>query len=543
MRTVIYARFSSALQNSRSIEDQVAVCQERAVREGWDIVGVFTDHAISGAAGIGEAARPGLNALLQAVEAGGVDQVLAEATDRIARHQGDAFAIRERITFAGARLFTLSDGEVTDIMATFRGLMDAQFRKDLGAKIRRGQRGAVAQGRSPAGLAFGYRKANRIDASGNIVRGLRVIDPDQAAIVTRIFAEYVAGESPRAICERLNTEGVPAPRGAFWRASTLHGDRKRCDGMLQNRLYVGELVIARTSKVTDPRTRSTLIRPNDPSTWQVQAVPDLAIVDRATWDAAQALRQRHATGRPTDHRRPRHMLSRLAHCAECGGGWTVIRPDRWGCSRRREAGNSICSNDRTITTDELERRVLSGLQDQMLDPALVEIYVREYHLEHARRSAEIARSGDHLRRAHREAADRVARLVDAVAAGGESFAEIIDALAAAKAERDRLAERIAEIDTLPVVALHPTVIADYRRQVASLNQALASSDAARLEAIPRLRSLIDDIRVAPDRSQRHGVIIEISGRLANMLALATGGKAEVSTGMLSLERVAGIEPA
>ncbi|MBX4388938.1 recombinase family protein, partial [Mycobacterium tuberculosis] len=115
----------------------------------------FTDFAISGAAGIDEAARPGLNAMLARVEAGGVDQVLAEATDRIARHQGDAFTIRERITFAGARLFTLSDGEVTEITATFRGLMDAQFRKDLGAKVKRGQRGTISQKRAAAGLAYG----------------------------------------------------------------------------------------------------------------------------------------------------------------------------------------------------------------------------------------------------------------------------------------------------------------------------------------------------------------------------------------------------
>ena len=111
MRTVIYARFSSTLQNARSTDDQIALCRERCVREGWEIVGVYRDEAISGAAGIDESSRPGLNALLEHVESGDVDQVLAEATDRIARHQGDAYAIRERVTFAGARIFTLSDGE------------------------------------------------------------------------------------------------------------------------------------------------------------------------------------------------------------------------------------------------------------------------------------------------------------------------------------------------------------------------------------------------------------------------------------------------
>ncbi|MDB5683172.1 MAG: Recombinase [Sphingomonas bacterium] len=70
--------------------------------------------------------------------------------------------------------------------------MDAHFRKELGAKIKRGQRGAVAQGRAPAGLAYGYRKANRLDQNGDLVRGLRSIDPDQAEVVHRIFTEYAA---------------------------------------------------------------------------------------------------------------------------------------------------------------------------------------------------------------------------------------------------------------------------------------------------------------------------------------------------------------
>ena len=166
MRTVIYARYSSQLQNSRSIEDQIAACRLRAEREGWEIVDVFTDYAISGAAGITETARPGLNACLNRIAAGGVDQLLAESTDRIARHQGDAFTILEHVQFEGARLFTLSDGEVSEITATFKGLMDAQFRKELGAKIKRGQAGTVRQGRSPAGLAYGYNTANRIDANG-----------------------------------------------------------------------------------------------------------------------------------------------------------------------------------------------------------------------------------------------------------------------------------------------------------------------------------------------------------------------------------------
>ncbi|MDB5663414.1 MAG: recombinase, partial [Sphingomonas bacterium] len=155
MRTVIYARFSSDNQNPRSVADQVELCRERAAREGWPVVAVFEDAAISGAAGIGESQRPGLNAMLRLVEAGGIGQVLAEATDRVSRHVADAHLIRERIEFAGARLFTLFDGTVTPMIGLIKGFTDAQFRTDLAARVKRGQRGIIVQGRSAGSVSFG----------------------------------------------------------------------------------------------------------------------------------------------------------------------------------------------------------------------------------------------------------------------------------------------------------------------------------------------------------------------------------------------------
>ena len=541
MRTVIYARFSSTLQNSRSIEDQIAICRERCAREGWPIVDIFNDYAISGAAGIDEHSRPGLNALLARVEQGGVDQVLAEATDRIARHQGDAFAIRERITYAGARLFTLADGEVTEITATFRGLMDAQFRKDLASKVRRGQRGTIAQGRAAAGLAYGYRKAPKLDERGELIRGLRVIDEDQAAIVHRIFTEYVAGISPRAIANRLNGEKIPGPSGGIWQASTINGDRQRMNGMLQNQIYIGRIIFNRTSKISDPRTRKTLIRPNPESEWLIEPAPHLRIIDDALWQKAQDLRARFDGKRVDTTRRPKHLLSGLGRCGICGGSWSVIGRERWGCSKYREGGANACSNNRVIKTEIMEARVIEGLQNQMLDPAYVEAYLREYHLEHERKSREIARESDRLRRRHREAAAKFDRLVEAVANGANEFTEIREVLARAREERDALAEEIAGIEQLPVIALHPTILGNYRSEVGDLLAALTGNPAARLEAIPRLRALVAHVIISPAPAAK-GVTIDVQGRLAQMLALATGQPVSERPSMLVVERAKGIEP-
>ncbi len=519
MRTVLYARFSSTLQNSRSIVDQIELLKDRCHRENWEVIDVFTDHAISGAAGIDENARPGLNALLDLVEGGGIDQVLAESTDRLARHQGDAFTIRERITYAGARLFTLSDGEVTEITSAFKGLMDAQFRKELGSKIKRGQRGAVRSGRAPAGIAFGYCRANKLDANGNLIRGLREIDQEQAEIVRRIFREYAADISPRQIAERLNLEAIPGPGGRPWRASTIYGDRQRRNGMLQNALYNGVLVHNRTTKVADPRTRKVRIRPNPESQWISAPVPSLKIVPDELWLAVQSRRQRILGVPFRQQRRPRHLLSGLCQCHVCGGSWTIIGLNRWGCANRRNGGG--CANNRTIGTAQLESRVLEGLQERMLNPELVSIFVREYHEEYVRRSADSARRRGRTSKRHEEAVAKVNRLVEAIANGADEFVEIKGVLAAARTERDRLYAELLELDAVPVVVLHPGVADEYRKQVRKLTSALTRDEETRIQTAPILRRLIDRVTINPS-SRPRGVEIEVSGRLASILALATG---------------------
>jgi site-specific DNA recombinase len=518
MRTVIYARFSSTLQNDRSAEDQIALCRARCRQEGWEIVDVCKDEALSGA--LGAADRPGLARALALIEAGEAEQLLAESTDRISRHQGDAFAVRERLDYAGARLFTLMDGEVDEITGLVKGLFDQRFRKDLGARIRRGQAGAVAEGRSPAGIAYGYRSANRIDGQGRHVRGLREIDPDQAAIVLRIFTEFAEeGRSTHAIAGGLNADGVPAPRGGGWRTSTILGDARRGHGILRNRLYAGEIVHARTAKKMDPRARRYRIHANESGERPTAAVPHLRIVDEDLWQRAQERIAQHSNVAPHRARRPKRLLSGLARCGVCGGAWSVIGRERWGCSAYRDG--RACSNNRTIMTHLLEARVLEGLRSQMLHPETVSAYVAEFHRGAARQAAEAERERARLQRAERELAGRIDNLVRAIERGAD-IEEVREALARARTERSAIAAQLQDIDALPVIPLHPGIAEDYRRKFESVAGAFTGDEAAQRHAMPTLRSLIDRVAVAPHPEKARGVAIEVTGRLAALLALARG---------------------
>lgn len=521
MRTLIYARYSSDRQNARSIDAQVSDCRTRAEREGWTVVDVFMDYETSGGAGITESQRPGIAAMLARVEVGGIDQVLADSTSRIARDQADAIIIRRRLEFAGARLFTLSVGEVDDIRGLITGFVDAQARKDIAHHIRRGQREIVREGRAPAGIAYGYAHDNRIDDRGQVIRGLRKIEEDQAAIVRRIFAETQGGASAKAIAERLNKEGIPGPRGDGWRASVIHGDAKRGNGILRNRLYNGELVVGRTSKVQHPITRRAIIRPNPPESWTIQPAEQLRIVDADVFAAVQAVLAEGAQKRPEQYRRSRYLLSGLGTCAVCGGGWIKLRATQWGCGRNHDGAG--CSNTRTIIQEQYEARALAQLKAQLLDPDLVSAYVRERHRQFALRAAEGATSRADLDRRLTRVKRKIDRFVAAIAEG--AFAEIRDALAQARAERDEIEQALATIEALPVVALHPALAEDYRRQIEGLELALSTPEAQE-DAVPRLRALIGRIIVTPNPAGR-GVNLIVQGKIDQMLDLANGAPVEL----------------
>ena len=245
MRVAIYARFSSDLQDARSITDQLALAREHAARQGWFVVQEFTDAAISGAS---MANRPGLQELMRAAEARRFDAVLTESLDRLSRDLADSAALHRQLSYWGVRIVTLADGDVNKMLVAVKGLLGSMFLDDLAQKTKRGQVGRVKAGRIPGGRCYGY----------DVVRdgqegGKRTINEAEAGVVRRIYAEYVEGRSPLKIVQALNAERVPGPRGGHWNVSALIGSAKRRNGLLNNSLYAGALLTIGSASSRTPR--------------------------------------------------------------------------------------------------------------------------------------------------------------------------------------------------------------------------------------------------------------------------------------------------
>ncbi len=519
IKVALYARYSSENQRDASIEDQLRLCRLHAERQGWTIIDSYTDRAISGASLL----RPGIQELMQDAQRGRFTIVLAEAMDRLSRDQEDIAGLFKRMSFAGVRLVTLSEGDVSQLHVGLKGTMNALFLKDLADKTRRGQRGRIENGKSGGGLCFGYGVVREVGADGQLVTGERRVIPAEAETILRIFKAYAAGDSSRTIALSLNADKVPGPQGREWGPSTIHGNVQRRNGILNNELYVGKLVWNRQRFLKDPVSGNRIARPNPESEWVTRDVPGLRIVDDELWNA---VKQRQSTLKMSsdepspnpmvERRRPKYLFAKLTRCGCCGGGYMLISTVLLGCATSRNKGT--CCNRLNIRQDTLEAAVLNGLSDQLMAPELF----REFCDEFTRETNRVRMEGGATLEAKRAELPKLKRQIQAI------IEAVKDGLyqSSMKAEMERLEARKSEIEQtlataeIPPPLLHPSLAEVYRHKIASLAEALARED-TRVEAAEIIRSLVSRIDLTPENGK---LAITLHGDLARMLNFAAGTK-------------------
>ena len=542
MRVAIYARYSIDNQCVASIADQFRVCRLHAEKQGWRIVEEYSDQAISGSTLI---LRPGIQTLVDDALRGRFDLVLAEALDRLSRDQEDIAGLYKRLRFAGVPMVTLAEGDITELHVGLKGTMNALFLKDLADKTRRGLRGRVEDGKSGGGNSYGYDVVKQFASNGEPIRGDRTINETEADVVRRIFRDYAAGKSAKRIAVELNRDGIAAPSGGAWGFSTINGNPKRGNGILNNELYVGRLVWNRQRFVKDPDTGKRVSRPNPESEWIVKDVPELRIVDDELWHAVKARQQAVKTARAADghevenhfrdRRRPKYLFSGLTRCGCCGGGYTMISADLVGCATARNKGT--CANRVNIRRDRLEARVLNALRDRLMDPALFAVFCEEFTREVNRARIEARTSLDAARREIERIDRELQKLLQHIVDGHGDGRTIGARMKELEARQDELRSFLAEAEEPPAL-LHPEMATYYRQQVAELHAALQEkSQAKRLKAAEVLRSLIERIVLTPEDGE---LKIDVAGDLAGILTIAVKAKAPAAgAGAAQVELVAG----
>lgn len=495
LRAALYARYSTELQRQTSIADQLRAAHARAAAEGWQIVAQHADEGVSGS--IPVALRAGGKALLADALAGRIDVLVLEGLDRLSREVGESEHIVKRLEHRGIRIVGTADGydsqaQGRKVMRIARGLVSELYLDDLREKTHRGLAGQFDRGYHVGGVCYGYRSGPAPDVRGRVLQ----IDDGQAEVVRRIFGEFAAGSSARAIAHRLNADGIRSPRGGTWAVSALVGDRTRGAGLLNSEIYAGRLVWNRRQWLKDPETGSRRYVDRPRAEWQVRDVPELRIVPADLWRAvAERVRNGPARGTRTGKgAAPRTLFSGLLRCPSCGGPMVALDARRYGCNVNADRGASVCAAGTGYSRKSVDAALLAVVRDELLSPAaMADLHaVAREALASARRSAAPKAPPARLAALQGE----IARLVDAVAQVGLSDA-LRARLAAAEAERaeiERAAERSAPAAPLPTAA---QIIAGYRRRLLQLKESLeADADRHRTRAL--LAEMLGQVTLVSD---------------------------------------------
>lgn len=350
----ISARYSTDNQNPDSIDVQVEQCRKWCAQNNVPVLGVFADEAVSGM----KTSRPQYDAMMARLRQGEADMVVIYDQSRAFRRMTSWFTFRDELSAMSVQVISVTQPMIgKDLrdptnfltegsMALFNQIWALQSRQKVIEKMRHMARNGQHTGGQPP---LGYI----------VEDGKLEICPEEAKIVRRIFAEYLAGGSYKSIIEGLNRDGIKTKRGNSFGANSLHD-------LLHNEKYVGVLVYGKSEHREDG-TRNTHYSAPD-AVRIADAVP--AIIDREVFDKVQARmaeNKRQQSGRPPKKRD--YPLRGKVFCAYCKAAMTISESkgqfQYYGCSRKKRSHN--CDN-KPISVDFLEKTVAQTVREVLADP-------------------------------------------------------------------------------------------------------------------------------------------------------------------------------
>lgn len=184
--------------------------------------------------------------------------------------------------------------------------------------------------------------------------------PDQAPVVKRIFELYRAGNGYTRICDVLDGEHIPAPRGKQWSPDSL-------PDILGNVHYLGKVKWNQRPTVKKVEGGQVIASRPNAEQYLIFDGKHPAIIDQELWDAVQAIR-----GKIPRNKKAHNMTNPLAGLlwCECGramigrtyskNGKEVSRP-RFLCGDQRNCGNGSALMSEVL--EEVARVLQASIAD------------------------------------------------------------------------------------------------------------------------------------------------------------------------------------
>lgn len=234
-KVAIYIRVSTARQDIEGYsiplqkERLIAYCKAK----GWVVAGVFVDPGHSGSS----LDRPGMQQLIDGVEAGRFDVVLVYKLDRLSRSQKDTLFLIEDVFMANEVDFvsmqesfdtgTIYGRAMVGVLSVFSQME----RETITERTLMGRAGRAEDGWWHGGGTdpIGY----------DYIDGALVINEAEAAQVREVYGLYAAGHSVTEITRRMS--GCKTKHGGWSHTSTV-------GNVLDNPLYAGTVHFDGVSK-------------------------------------------------------------------------------------------------------------------------------------------------------------------------------------------------------------------------------------------------------------------------------------------------------
>lgn len=357
-RVAAYCRVSTEFEEQESsYEVQVEHYTSYILsKPEWELVEVYADDGISAT---NTAKREAFNRMIQDARDGKIDLILTKSISRFSRNTVDCLKYTRELKGLNIAVFFEKENINTldakgEVLMTIMAALAQQESESLSANVRLGLQFRNQQGKVQVNhnRFLGYTK----DEDGKLV-----IVPEEAAIVRRIYAEYMDGRSFLQIKRGLESDGILNGAGnARWHESNIKQ-------ILTNEKYIGDALLQKTYTVNTlekKRVANNGIAPK----YYVEGCHE-PIIDRETFLLVQEEIARRSSLYKGGKKRvysSKYALSGNVVCCHCGNIYRRVvwytgseKPVVWRCVSRLTPGQECPA--RTVSEEDLHAAIASAV--------------------------------------------------------------------------------------------------------------------------------------------------------------------------------------
>ena len=350
LRVAAYARVSTEQEEQQSsYEAQVSYYTNYIENHsGWEFAGIYADEGISGT---NTKKRASFNRMINDAMSGQIDLILTKSISRFARNTVDTLSIVRKLKAKDVEVYFEKENihsldPKCEVLLTIMSSLAQEESRSISENVRWGKEKSMANGNvyMPYGHFMGYRKGK--DGRPEIVE-------EEAAIIRKIYTDYLSGKTITKIAEDLTAAGIPTPGGKTkWRISTIRS-------ILSNEKYKGDAILQKTYTI-DFLTKEAKKNTGEKPKYIITNSHD-AIIEPSMFERAQQELARRSQLKPKKSSRNSPFSNKLL-CGDCGsyyghkvwrkGGRGNERYDVWYCNHRYD-GETKCATP-TLKETELK---------------------------------------------------------------------------------------------------------------------------------------------------------------------------------------------